>query len=76
MFYPNINIIFNNIVLNIFLYPKEVEVIRYFLKYFLNSLIPTGAFYFIIDLKDLILGTNEDINLFLKSKESKICFSK
>ena len=76
MFRPNIDIIFSNIVLNIFPYPREVEITRYLFKYFLNSLIPTRAFYFIVDLKDLILGTNKDIDSFLKGKESKIRFFK
>ena len=76
MFYSNIDIIFNNIVLNIFLYPKEVEVIKYLLKYLLNSLIPTRALCFIIDLKDLILNINRNIDLFLEGKKSKIYFSK
>ena len=76
MFYLNINIISNNIVFNIFLYPREVKVIRYLLKYFLNSLIPTGAFRFIVDLKDLALGTNKNIDPFLEGKEFKIYFSK
>ena len=49
---------------------------RYFLKYFFNSLIPTRAFYFIVDLKDLVLGTNKDIDPFLEGKESKIYFFK
>ena len=76
MFCPNIDIISNNIVFNIFLYFREVEVIKYFFKYLFNSLIPIRAFYFIVDFKDLVLGINRDINSFLKGKESKIYFSK
>ena len=76
MFYFNIDIILSNIILNIFLYFREVEVIRYLFKYLFNSLIPIRAFYFIIDLKDLILSTNRDIDPFLEDKESKIYFSK
>ena len=58
MFYLNIDIISSNIVFNIFLYFREVEIIRYFFKRFLNFLIPIGVFCFVVDLKDLILGTN------------------
>ena len=76
VFYLDINIISNNIVLNIFLYPKKVEITRYLLKYLLNFLIPTRAFCFIVDLKDLILGINRDIDPFLEGKESKIYFFK
>ena len=66
VFYSNINIVSNNIVFNIFLYFREVEVIRYLLKYLFNFLIPIKAFRFIVDLKDLVLDTNWDINLFLE----------
>ena len=76
MFCSNINIILSNIIFNIFLYSREIEVIRYFLKYFFNSLIPTRAFYFIVDLKDFILSINRDIDPFLEDKKSKIYFSK
>ena len=76
MFYSNIDIIFSNIVLNVFLYFKEVEVIRYFFKYLFNLLIPIRAFYFIVDLKDLILDINRNIDPFLKGKKSKIYLSK
>ena len=76
MFYPNIDIISNNIVFNIFPYSREVEVIRYLFKYFFNSLIPTKVFYFIVDLKDLILSINRNINSFLEGKKSKIYLSK
>ena len=56
VFYSNIYIILSDIVFNIFLYPREVEVIRYFLERFLNSLIPAGVFYFVVDPKDLVSG--------------------
>ena len=76
MFYFNIYIILNNIILDIFLYPREIEVIRYFFKYFLNFLIPTRAFRFIVNFKNLFLSIYRDINLVLESKESKIYFIK
>ena len=76
MFYFNIYIILSNIILNIFLYFKEIEVIKYFFKYFLNFLIFTKVFYFIVDLKDFILNTNKNIDSFLEGKEFKIYFFK
>ena len=63
-------------ILNIFLYPKEVEIIKYFLKYLLNSLIPIRAFYFIVNLENLSLSTYRNINLVLESKEFKVYFIK
>ena len=67
MFYFDIDIALSNIVLNIFLYLRKIEVIRKFFKCFLNPLITTGAFYFIVYLKDLSSSTCKDIYLFLES---------
>ena len=58
VFHSNINIVLSNIIFNIFLYPREIEIIRYFLKYLFNSLMPTKAFYFVINFINFILGIN------------------
>ena len=76
VFYFNINIILSNIVFDVFLYSKEIEIIRYFLKYLFNFLIPIRAFYFIINFINFVLGINQNIDPFLKSKETKIYFFK
>ena len=53
-------------IFNIFPYPKKVDFSRYLLKYFLNSLVPTKAFHFIVNPKDLSLSTYRDISLSLE----------
>ena len=69
MFYIDINIIFYNIVFNIFLYPREVKFLGYFLKYLFNSLILARAFYFIVNFKDFSLSTYKNIGPSLEGKE-------
>ena len=40
------------------MYSREIEITRYLFKYLFNPLIPTKAFYFIVDFINFILGTN------------------
>ena len=67
MFYSNIDIILSDIILNIFLYSRKIEVFRYFFKYFFYSLISIKDFIFIVNFKNFSLNTYRNINLFLKN---------
>ena len=58
-----------NIVFNIFLYSREVEFLRYLFKCLFNPLVPTRAFYFIVNFKDFPLSTYKDIYPSLEGKE-------
>ena len=70
MFSIDIYIILYDIIFNVFLYPREIKFLRYFLERLFNPLISIRAFRFIVNLKDFPLSTYRDIYLSLEGKES------
>ena len=58
VFRPDASVASSDIVFDIFPHPGEVEVARHLLKHLLNPLMPTRAFYFMVDFKDFVSGIN------------------